>query len=694
LSPLPSIVVLGTDTGVGKTVVTGLLTRAYHRMGCRAAPFKPVATGAVYENGSPVWADTAWLSLASGVRERDIGQYRFAKPLSPHLAPAGDETPAQIGPIVDKYRRLKARFDAVIVEGVGGLMVPLNDRDWLIDLLEALALDIVVVARPGLGTINHTVLTVNALEERGLNVAGLVINRVPDQPDEAQATNPAELERLTRVPVLGLVPELDLSVEGLRTGRLDPHLGRLDLSKLESTGPASHGEAIEADRRHVWHPFSPMLEYLEEQPPAPMIVKAKGCRLEDSEGRVYLDGISSLWVNVHGHRHAALDQAIKRQLAKVAHTTLLGLGNEPSALLAQRLAEMTPDGLSRVFYSDSGSTAVEAALKVAFQYYRQTGRPRKQKFVSFINAYHGDTLGAVSVGGHSLFHSIFKPLLFESRLVPAAYCFRCPVNDSYPGCDHGCLKEFAELLAADHEAIAAVVVEPKVQGAGGILIQPPGYLTKIAQLCRRFDVLLIADEVATGFGRTGRMFACDHEETKPDIMALAKGITGGYLPLAATVVREEIYEAFLGRYEELKTFFHGHTYTGNPLACAAALANLELLDEPGFEPGLVKKAELLASLLRPLEELDIVGEARQCGLMIGIELVADKKSRRPFAIEERIGRRVTLKARERGVIIRPLGDIIVLMPPPAMTEAELKELVEVTGWAIHSTYVGELSSPT
>lgn len=684
MNQLPSLMILGTDTGVGKTVVTALLAKIYRERGVSAIPFKPVATGAIAGDGGAIWTDSAFLAAVARVAPDDVRLYQFKRPLSPHLAAGAEGMAIDLQVVVDRFETLGERYDAILVEGVGGCMTPLGaDRNWL-DLAALLALPIVIVARAGLGTLNHTLLTVHACRDRGLTVAGLVVNRLPDRPNEAETTNPAELERLTGIPLLGILPELDLSVDEARPGRLDDALGALDLSKLDGL-KRDWQPAIDADMNHVWHPFTPMLEYLSETPHPLMIVGADDCYLEDSDGRRYIDGVSSLWVNVHGHKKRELDESVKAQLSKVAHTTLLGLANEPSALLAAELAKISPGGLNRVFYSDNGSTAVEVALKVAFQYWRQAGRPEKQEFVTFVNAYHGDTLGAVSVGGHDLFHAMFKPLLFKTHAAPAAYCYRCPIGAAYPGCNLGCLDRLEEILIARGDRVAAVIAEPKVQGAAGILVQPPGYLTRIRDLCSKYGVLLIADEVATGFGRTGELFACRHEDIRPDIMCLAKGITGGYLPLAATLFREEIYEAFLGPYEESKTFFHGHTYTGNPLACATALANLELLRGDGWFEAVREKSEALGEYLRPLSDLEHVGDVRRCGLMVGIELVADKNSAELFPVKARVGRKVTLKARERAVIIRPLGDVVVLMPPLTIALPELKKLVAETAWAISET---------
>ena len=413
----------------------------------------------------------------------------------------------------------------------------------------------------------------------------------------------------------------------------------------------------------------------------PLIIESgRGCLLTDIDGKEYLDGVSSLWTNVHGHRKTEIDLAIKEQLDLVAHSTMLGLSNVPAIECAKKLVEIAPKGLTRVFYSDSGSTAVEVALKMAFQYQQQAreGNPEKIKFITLANAYHGDTIGAVSLGGIDLFHATYRALLFASLKAASPYCYRCPFGKTYPGCRLACLMQLEELMAAHRDEVAAVVIEPLVQGAAGIIVHPPGYLKGVRELCTKHDVLMIADEVAVGFGRTGRMFACEHEGVRPDIMALAKGLTGGYLPLAATLTTERIYEGFLGHYEEFKTFFHGHTYTGNPLACAAAIANLEVFAAEGTIAKLAAKSEELRERLQPLQRLKHVGEIRQRGLMAGIELVADRETREDFPPAAKVGHRVILAARSRGLIIRPLGNIIVLMPPLSMTDEEIGRLCSIT----------------
>ncbi|HBF11781.1 MAG TPA: adenosylmethionine--8-amino-7-oxononanoate transaminase [Deltaproteobacteria bacterium] len=424
------------------------------------------------------------------------------------------------------------------------------------------------------------------------------------------------------------------------------------------------------DKKYLWHPFTQMRDWENEDPL--IIEKGKGNWLYDVDGKKYLDGISSLWVTVHGHRKKEIDQSIKKQIDKVSHSTLLGLSNVPAALLAEQLVKISPPNLKKVFYSDSGSTAVEIALKMAFQYWSHvgvplgtpqtkgaaSGAPTKIKFLTFQNAYHGDTIGSVSVGGIDLFHQIFKPLLFHS------------IQANFGNVE--------TLICQHRDELAAVILEPMIQGAAGMLLQPKGFLKKLRKLCDDNNVILIFDEVATGFGRTGKMFACQHEGVWPDIMCMAKGITGGYLPLAATLTSQKIYDAFHGNYEELKTFFHGHTYTGNPLACAAALANLEIFKKEKTIQKTQSRIKQLKKGLEKFRELKHVGDIRQLGLMVGIELFKEVETKTSYQLTEKIGIRIIQHARKLGVIIRPLGPVIVLMPPLSITEKEMEFLLKVT----------------
>ncbi len=438
----------------------------------------------------------------------------------------------------------------------------------------------------------------------------------------------------------------------------------------------------EWDLDHVWHPFTPMLAYRDEA--APIIESGDVFELIDTDGNRYLDGISSLWCNVHGHRVAAIDEAIRRQLDRIAHSTLLGLSSVPSIELARDLVLRAPAGLNKVFYSDSGATSVEVALKMAYQF--QAQRPgsanKRDLFCCLSGAYHGDTVGSVSVGGIPLFHSVYQNLLFKTVQVPAPVTFRRPAGYTAEAYLDFCYRELERVIAENAPHLAAVVIEPLVQGAAGILVHPPGYLRRIRELTRVHDVLLIADEVAVGFGRTGTLFACEQEKVVPDFLCLAKGLTGGYLPLAATLCTDEIYDAFLAPPAAGKTFYHGHTYTGNALGCAAALASLALFDENRVLENVSAISRRIAEKLAVLQDHPHVGEVRQKGVMVGIELVRERATNEPFSTERRTGHLVTLAARKRGVIIRPLGDVVVLMPAPAMPVGIVDRLCDVAVAAI------------
>jgi adenosylmethionine-8-amino-7-oxononanoate aminotransferase len=426
---------------------------------------------------------------------------------------------------------------------------------------------------------------------------------------------------------------------------------------------------VQLDEEHLWHPFTQQQAWSEEEPL--VIERAEGTDLIDHDGHRYIDGVSSLWCNVHGHRHAGIDEAVRGQLDRVAHSTMLGLSHPGAAELAARLVELSPPGLSRVFYSESGSTATEIALKMAFQFQQQRGgqHTRRTSFVHLREAYHGDTIGSVSVGGIDLFHATYRPLLFQTHAA-----------------EPGDAADLERVLASHEEKIAAVIVEPLVQGAAGMIVHPPGYLRAVRELCDRFGVLLICDEVATGFGRTGTMFACEQEGVAPDLLCLAKGLTGGYLPLAATLTTERIYEGFLGAPDEGRTFFHGHTYTGNPLACAAALANLEAFEQERTLLQLQPKIHLLDRLLEEIAAMAEVRDVRHRGFMVGIDLGEHDPALR-------LGHRVTLEARKRGAIIRPLGDVVVLMPPLSISKADLRRLVEIVSNSIQAAAAAAYCAP-
>jgi len=422
---------------------------------------------------------------------------------------------------------------------------------------------------------------------------------------------------------------------------------------------------------------------LEWQSIEPLVIeRAEGNYLIAVDGRRYLDGISSLWVNLHGHRRREIDDEVSRQLSRMSHSTLLGLASVPSIELAEKLVRITPDGLNKVFYSDSGSTAVEVALKIAFQYWRNLGYERKRLFATLSEGYHGDTIGSVSLGGIDIFHKIFHPLLFQTLTIPTPFPYRQP--DLSPDlCRERSLDHFRKIAKEQGEEIAALVVEPLVQGAAGMIVHPPGFLKGLEEICRDHKILLICDEVATGFGRTGKMFACEHEGVHPDMMTLAKGLSGGYLPIAATMVTDEIHAAFLGEYAENKTFFHGHSYTGNCLACAAACACLDIFETDGVLDACQSKITLLKErLAEEISDLNHVGDVRQCGFMIGIELVEDRRTRKSYAPERRMGAQVAQHIRQYGIILRPLGDVVVIMPPLSVKSDEIVDLVSFTAKSI------------
>ena len=433
----------------------------------------------------------------------------------------------------------------------------------------------------------------------------------------------------------------------------------------------------------LWHPFTPMGRFDAE--PALVVERAAGNRLFSTDGREYIDGVASLWTIVHGHGHPRIIGAIKAQTERLQHSTLLGISHSPAITLAERLMPHLPPGLSRMFFSSDGASAVEVALKMSIQYWVNQGRPERCRIVSLEMAYHGDTIGASSVGGVGRFRDTYGPLLFEPLRIPNAYHYRCQSCATLPSCNLGCVGSLQEMLEARGEGVAAVIVEPRVQGAGGLIVAPKGHLAEIRRLCDEFDVLLIADEVATGFGKTGAMFACDLENVAPDILTIGKGMTGGYLPLSATVTTDKVYDAFYDASDYSKTLFHGHTYAGNPICCAAALASLEIFETEPVLYRVRERSDFLATLLQKhFRDHPLVGDIRQQGLMVGLELVRDPATRDPFPSASSVGWQVCLKARDLGVFVRPLGDVVVIMPPLTIEEDELVRICEAVSYGLDS----------
>jgi len=681
------IFITATDTGVGKTVVSALIAYYLKKRGINVTIMKPAQTGALFSRRGLISQDVEFVKRVSGITidDRLSCPYLNRLPLSPYAAFSAKEKSVMLENIFNAFNTLCKMYEFVIVEGAGGILVPIKENYYMADLARDLNLPILIISRPSLGTINHTLLTVEYARIRGLEVKGVVINYSCNvNKDLSIRRNTQIISHLGAVAVIGQVPYIKgIDVDRLNTGELKRRdRTYIDVESIIKAKPTGRRQATQTlrrwDKEFIWHPFTQMQDWLQEDPL--VITEGRGNYLKDSEGRWYLDGISSLWVNVHGHRKREIDRAIREQLNRIAHSTFLGLSNDTAILLSKRLIEIAPPNLSKVFYSDNGSTAVEIALKMAFQYWQQKQAPvkTKRKFISFVNAYHGDTVGSVSVGGIDLFHKTYKPLLFGTIKVNAPYCYRCVFNKTYPQCKLKCTDELEGILRREHKNIAALIIEPQVQAAAGMITQPKGYLKKLRQLCDKYNVLLILDEVAVGFGRTGKMFACEHEKVNPDILCLAKGFSAGYLPLAATLTTEEIYSAFLGDYAEKKTFFHGHSYTANPLACSAALANLDIFEKERTLDKVRGKIKFLTKELKKFYDLSAVGDIRQAGLITGIELVKDKRTKEPYRWEEKIGIRVAMQARKYGVILRPLGNVIVLFPPLSITESELKRLLDVT----------------
>lgn len=665
-----AIFITGTDTGVGKTFLTLVLAKLLKSSGLDVGVMKPLECGGL---------DAEHLKKRLKLEDSLdlISPYRLKNPLAPQAAFKLEKKKFNKEKIISAFNELTARHDIVIVEGCGGLLVPIAQNYSLCDLILDLDIPAIVVARLGLGSINHSLLTIRQAEALGIKVSGLILNKTSKHESTlAERTNPKVLKNLCGVTLLGCLPYISrINEKNILNLRKEINI---DCLLNADSKPFSNWSKI--DKKYVWHPFTQMKDWREDE--QLVIEEAKGCYLKATDGRWYLDAVSSLWVNLHGHRNAKIDNAINRQLKKLAHSTLLGLGNLPSIELAKRLVDIAPKNLTKVFYSDDGSTAVEVALKISYQYWQNIGNIKKNRIIHLKDSYHGDTLGAVSVGGIDLFHKVYKPFLFCSISAESPNCYRCPLVKSYPGCRLDCLKDLENILKNKNEHIAALIIEPIVQAAAGIIVWPKGALKRIEILCKKYNVLLIVDEVATGFGRTGRMFACEHEAVKPDILCVAKGISAGYLPIAATLTTEKVFNAFVAPYKDKKTFFHGHTYTGNCLAAAAAIANLEIFSQEKVLEKLKPKISALKQGLKVFNRLGHVGDIRQKGFMAGIELVKNKRTRLEYDWQERIGIKVCQRVRKDGIILRPLGNVIVLMPPFSITIPEMKYLLSTTYNAI------------
>jgi adenosylmethionine-8-amino-7-oxononanoate aminotransferase len=695
------IFITGTDTGVGKTIVASAIAQELQRQGIKVGPMKPIQTGAPGEAGVRYSQDLEFMKKALGDHGLELNTpflfnphvpYLLKEPLAPYVAAKLEGVDIDLSVIRQAYCWLQEHYSFLVVEGAGGIFVPILQDYLFIDLIKDFGLPVVLVGRATLGTINHTLLTLEALRKRNIPIAGVVLNKEVSTPGGiCELTNPEVIHAFGQVELLGVLPHSpSIQMEQGNIGNLaELTEGHLHLDRLlkiiehlssENDSQARSSRLKALDKKYLWHPFTQMQDWTQEEPL--IIERGKGVYLEDTEGQQYLDGVASLWTNVHGHQKQEIDLAIRDQLDKIGHSTLLGLTHSPAIELAERLIRIAPEGLSRVFYSDSGATACEIALKMSYQYWQQQGKTDKKSFVYFENSYHGDTLGAVSVGGIDLFHRMYHPLLFGAYRSTSPYCYRCIYHLDPVSCRLRCLNDLERIFQAHASEVSALIIEPCVHGAGGMIVAPEGFLKGVRELCTQYQILMIADEVAVGFGRTGKMFACEHEGVHPDLLCLAKGITGGYLPLAATLTTEAIYQGFLGDYGQKKTFFHGHTYTGNPLACRAALANMDIFEKERVIEQLQGKIHFLREKLSTFRNLPHVGDIRQKGLLAGIELVRNKATREPYVWEEKIGMRVAQAARKRGVILRPLGDVMVIMPPLSISILELEQLLSVTMEAI------------
>ncbi|MBI4666403.1 MAG: adenosylmethionine--8-amino-7-oxononanoate transaminase [Nitrospinae bacterium] len=669
----PAVFVTGVDTGVGKTVVAGGLAAALKSQGLNVGVLKPVETGVT----QPDTGDAVCLAKMAGLDGfvEDVAPYRLKTPVSPYHAGLEEGVAINLDVIEQAYLKMAGGRDFVVVEGAGGILTPLTREDTVASIAVKLNLPVIIVTHSKLGYLNHTLLTIRAVEDMGLDIVGIIF--CDGEKGAAVKPDIRLIEELTGAPVLGHLPFVERVDDPQSMAKAFIENVDLDLitsaARLKADWPGRQKTLEQMDKGHVWHPFTQMKDWLGK--PVTFIESGHGLAVRDISGREYLDGFASYWCNVHGHGEKNINRAIRRQLGKIAHSTFLGFSSAPAVELAGRLVELAPAGLEKVFYSDDGSTAVEVAVKMSYQYWKQKEPDsQRNRFLALSSAYHGDTVGAMAVGGIDLYHAAYRELLPEVDFIPAPYCYRCPYGLSKPLCEMFCAAQLEKKLDENPGRYAAFIIEPVVQCPAGIITSPEGFLSRVAGACKKHSTLLIADEVATGFGRTGKMFACEHESVLPDIMTLSKSITSGVMPFAATLATREVFDAFLGDYAGKKTFFHGHTYTGNQLGAATALANLRLMEERGMVEMVRQRGELLGALLEKFYNLPAVGDIRRIGLISGVELVKDRATAEPFPWEERVGVKICEDVLRRGVILRPLGNVIPVFPAMAVSENELKKI--------------------
>lgn len=689
-----AIFIAGIDTSIGKTIIAARLARAFRRAGLKVGVFKPVETGAIEkDDGSLIGRDGELLRRAAGLDRELTGRispYLFRAPISPHRAALEEGRAIDLALIRESFESIRADSQITIVEGAGGVMTPLDQERFIGSLPKALDIPTLLVCHPFLGSISQTLMSIDALGSLGADLIGFMVNQFKDDDERP----PLEIDLIRRMAAPGgeigyfgfnrweerlargdfVESDLDLIEDRID---IEPILAALDKRERE------RADYERRDKKYLWHPFTQMADW--ESSSIVTIDSGDGVTLRDTAGREYLDLFSSYWCSLHGHGQRAIGTALMAQYGKIAHSTFLGLSNRPAIDLAEKLVELTPANLTRVFYSDNGSSAVEVALKMALQYQRQIGARSKEKFVALELAYHGDTVGAMSVSGVDVYKRIFAALMTEPIAIPSPYCYRCPFGKEPRECAFECAQAAETIIEANKDQIAALIIEPLVQAPGGMIVAPDGYLSRIAAIAKERSILLIADEVAVGFGRTGHLFASQAESVEPDIMALSKSLTSGTLPFAATMASEEIFEVFKGRYEDLKTFFHGHTYTGNQLGATVALANLKLIEKLDVAKMAREKGAFFGRKLERLRALNSVGDIRRRGLIGGIELVRSKREKAPFDFRDNIGAKITEAARARSLLIRPIGSVIPFFPAPVATEAELEKMADILHESIKET---------
>jgi adenosylmethionine-8-amino-7-oxononanoate aminotransferase len=671
--------VTGTDTGVGKTRVTGGLVRRLRAQGIGAVPVKAVQTGAARDARGRLHASDVDEALAiAGVplpeAERDaLAIYAFEPACSPHLAARLAGEPIALARIREAAARLAASHGAVVVEGAGGVLVPLGPDATVLDLAAELRLPAVVVARAGLGTLNHVLLTVGALRGRGVPVAGVVLNDAARPEEEARFIRDDNARALEErgVPVLARVPWCPDDVAAL-----DAALAGIDVERLLSPPRPAAPSLRARAARAVWHPYTDVSAF--ESSPFPVIDRAEGCSLFDVDGKELLDGISSWWCVSLGHGHPRIVEAIRSQASRLQHVLLGGVSHPRAIELGERLASLAPGGLGHAMFAADGSVAVEAALKIALQYWAHRGEPGRTRFVALEGGYHGDTLGAVGVGFVETFHAPFREAVRPALRAPAPRCDQCALGEHPVTCGVECAAALEALLERHHAQCAAVVVEPLLQAAAGMRMYCEEYLRRVRLLCDRYGLLLVADEIATGFGRTGAMFACERAGVVPDLLCLGKGLTGGTLPMSATLVSDGVFDAFRAVEGRARTFFHGTTFCGNPVAAAAALAALDVYRDERIVEGIPARAAILREGMARVARRLGGAPVRSLGLVAALDVPEEEGGAAR-------ARAVVARALELGLFIRPLGAVLYLWPPLNAPPAALRAMLERLEQAAHDT---------